>query len=288
MAQKNSPVFLPIRQDEDTLQWRMRNLTSPIYVAKNSKLIVYAGSDTTGVNFRLMVIFQYPSGEVAKLVFPVVASGLPLGTVQPYEFDNLPEGFILSASCSKPYVGYATFVSCRISYDYSLIGIDNQDFVFLQGTITTWSGITFPGPSAVREMGDYQGRIRTIVGTDPAAGQEISETVPNGVRWEIISLRFQFVTDAAVANRVVRLIADNGVSIFWLISANYTQTAGIGNNYSWVPGFITANNLSDTVTAIPLKIILAAGYRLRTATTNIQAGDNHGAPVLVVREWVTQ
>ena len=53
-----------------------------------------------------------------------------------------------------------------------------------------------PGP------GGGEGYIRTVTGTDPAAGAEVSETVPTNAFWRLRMFSAVLVADANAANRV--------------------------------------------------------------------------------------
>src|SRR5207244_3905006 len=60
----------------------------------------------------------------------------------------------------------------------------------------------------------YQ-RLRSFLGTDQAAGSEISEVVPTGKFWRILAVRAQLVTSGTAGNRFPRLEIDDGTNIFY-------------------------------------------------------------------------
>jgi len=133
------------------------------------------------------------------------------------------------------------------------------------------------------------GRIRFITGTDPAAGAEISETVPTNAIWELISMRFSMACSADVANRYVGISFDNGTTSYFIQDSNYTAAA------TYTPSYCASQvqiRSGEAVVSghipIPIKNRLKAGYRIRTATTGLQAADNFGAPSFVVREWLVR
>jgi hypothetical protein len=131
------------------------------------------------------------------------------------------------------------------------------------------------------------GVIRSITGTDPAAGAEVSETVPTNARWRLMAVFVQFVADANVANRNPFLIIDDGATTLLEIGSSTSITAGqtINLNYGAVGGN-AAPGSNGHVISIPPDLYLMGGFRIRTATTSIQAGDNFGAPQLWVEEWI--
>lgn len=130
------------------------------------------------------------------------------------------------------------------------------------------------------------GRIRSITGTDPAAGVQISESVPAGVVWHLWSMRFTFTTDVTVANRYVRILVDDGANIFAYITAQQFQTASLAWNYT-LAHFGNDQNVYSGVQNLnlPQLPVLLPGWRLRTNVVNFQAGDDFGAPQLLVEEW---
>lgn len=151
---------------------------------------------------------------------------------------------------------------------------DTQHLAFPNGIIE--SSISGPG------------LIRTIVGTDPAAGVEISETVPTGARWKVRSIFFEIVCDATVASRGPRLSFDDGANVFNKQDTFKAPTAGTTGTFSgaliWTNRSAGADNGVGTF-GLP-DIELKAGYRMRTITVALQAGDNYGAPIFEVEEWI--
>lgn len=132
-----------------------------------------------------------------------------------------------------------------------------------------------------------RGMIRSITGTDPAAGAEISETVPTGARWRFYMIRTTLVADGTAANRVLSLAFDDGTTTFFQSGTPSNVTAGITQSISYAAvGQEDVTGTFSFTQCIPDTIFLMAGYRIKTATQSIQAGDNYGAPQYVVEEWI--
>lgn len=155
------------------------------------------------------------------------------------------------------------------------------------GYVTDAESIAWP-QGTIESSISNTGLIRSITGTNPAAGVEISETVPTGARWLLYGFRATFVTDATATTRTINLIIDDGTTTLIRLLANGTQTASITRTYNAIGG-ITAPAASGTDGFIPLPYPypLSAGFRIATITALIQAGDNWGAPQLLVEEWIT-
>jgi len=130
------------------------------------------------------------------------------------------------------------------------------------------------------------GRLLSIIGTDPAAGAEISETVPARRRWIVRSIFLSLATDVTVAVRRIRLIIDDGTNTLLEFHLATTQTASLTYYYSFC-NIAAQETLVGSRCFAPLPIFsLPAGSRIYTVTSDIKAGDNFGAPQLLVEEWI--
>lgn len=129
----------------------------------------------------------------------------------------------------------------------------------------------------------------STVGADPAAGAEATVTVPAGETWELESFRVTLVTSAVAANRRVTLVIDDGTNILAEIVAGLDQIASQTITYSYTAdaGYETTATRSGVIQQGIPRMLLAAGYRIRTITDNIDVGDNYGAPVVGYRKTTT-
>lgn len=124
-----------------------------------------------------------------------------------------------------------------------------------------------------------------VIGADPAAGVEISDAVPAGKQWRLISVLLQLVTNATVANRRPHVIVDDGANVFHRRASNATQAASLTQNYLFA-GEGPEAAVRGTYVADPLPVQeIPAGARIKTVTENLQAGDNYGAPLYYVEEF---
>ena len=135
------------------------------------------------------------------------------------------------------------------------------------GYVTATQRLAYPGSKVVNTL-DGGGALRSITGTTPAAGAEISESVPTGARWELIAFRTQFVTDANAATRTIRLLLDDGTNIYAHSSTNLGQTAGLTDIYAWEQGLMTpfVGQVNAALAGLPVNNRLGAGHRIRTVT----------------------
>lgn len=137
---------------------------------------------------------------------------------------------------------------------------------------------------------DGPGSIQSITGTDPAAGVEISVTVPANTIWSVRSISAALVTDANAASRRTRATLDDGTTVFHRVSTGVDHTASLTVQYSWAPAGAAAIGVvavTDATVNVPLPIptVLWPGHKFVTVTGAIVAGDNWGAPQLSVESW---
>ena len=271
------------------IHFRTDNVEPPsqFYIDVNDQLCLQLNSSDAlfGVlmNYRIM----QPDGSVTQgQETRVVAAG---NRATNTFFFNLPEGFLLSiqigANTGTLRRG-ANFVRLLILRGTQSTGFFSS--VLCQGYVDGESSLSWP-IGRMEGSCDGQGLIRSISGTSPAAGAEISETVPTLARWLLLTFRFVLVTSVTVANRYPQLLIDDGVNPVMQIDGQRVIPASstFGLNFgAGVPFRQSPGNVNDTL-ALPVPIKLLPGWRIRTSTNLIQAGDQYSTPQYVVEEWVT-
>jgi hypothetical protein len=112
----------------------------------------------------------------------------------------------------------------------------------------------------------------------PAAGSDFTITVPAGQTWQLQTLDFSFTTSAAVANRTTQIFIDDGVNVLWKWVSPTVQAAASTVEYNGGVGAVEYAALRNGVQSFELPVItLGPGYRIRSSTLNIQAGDQYTA-----------
>ena len=164
--------------------------------------------------------------------------------------------------------------------------------ITLQPRATLLIGQARPGGWTGTDQGslDGTGAIRGITGTNPAAGAEISETVPTGARWRLIGETYTLVTAVAAATRQSRLAVTTGGGLYILMPSGTTQIASLTLDYYYYEGAPRMTTSENSATTNPIfgRGISAAGEIYSTSTSNLQAADNYSAPVYQVEEWIEQ
>lgn len=200
---------------------------------------------------------------------------------------NIGTGHIMhcqSYLVSGTNIDRGIFVNARIVRESG--AIDQPQYTLFSGYLDGGHQPSFPYDRLMAPL-EGPGRIRSFTGTNPAAGVEITESVPAGAAWRIISMLATLATDANAANRQVRVLLDDGANIHY----EHTASASVIAN-STLPfcfsdnGVESQSNLNLLNVALPTMTWLPAGHRIRTNTVNLQAGDNWTAPIMLVVEWL--
>lgn len=132
----------------------------------------------------------------------------------------------------------------------------------------------------------FHGRLRSITGVNPAVQTEISEAVDARRRWILRAVHFTLVADAGGAARAVSFIIDDGADHLYhytftnTVAATMTRTFHL--SFSGAAESIKGEDIFASLPPLPL----GPAYRIRTETTNFAAGDDYGAPQLLVEEWL--
>lgn len=147
--------------------------------------------------------------------------------------------------------------------------------------------LTWPEPRFMLE-GEGPGNIRTILGTDPPAGSFISETVPSGARWKLLGVFASLATDGTAGNRYVYLDLVQGGYIVWRGTLTIAQPASTTYYYFWGIGVGFSRGPTENLCydSLPADITMKAGSVVQVRHFYGSAGDNFGAPLLYLEEWV--
>lgn len=154
------------------------------------------------------------------------------------------------------------------------------------GYLTDTQRLTWPGGRVTGSL-DGAGALRSVTGTNPAAGSEPSETVPTNARWRVLVWSAVFVTDGLGSPARPALFFDDGTTVYFSVDAASTQGLSSSFRYVGVPGGTTVDSSVTTkILGLPVLPVLLAGHRIRTVTADIDAGDDWGAPQMLVEEWI--
>jgi hypothetical protein len=252
------------------------------YIGVDDQLGIDFSSSTAGINVTVYARVLLPNGNVVPCQwnFFTLAQRTPSSQTFP-----LPEGFLLSLTVGvfallgtgslfvKAYLAKAAQANIPISQ------------VLCSGYVSTENTLSWPG-SGVRQTSEGRGLIRMITGAVPAAGAEISETVPANTLWRLESFKYQWTTSAAVATRGNILSIDNGTSIIHQTAYLTALTAGQGRAYFYSIGAdnrATPNGFDSLL--LPNYRFMMPGWRIRTITSSMDVADQYSAIFYTVEEW---
>ncbi len=157
----------------------------------------------------------------------------------------------------------------------------------IAGYVTDGATLAWPG-GGFENFTDGPGLLRSITGTNPAAGAELSETVPTNARWRLILMTATLITDATAPARSVRVTYDDGAATLWRAQDWGSQNASVTTNYYVGEGLTVNTSANEKNLPLPQRVLLFQGYRIGTSVYALAAGDNWGAPQLLVEEWIEE
>lgn len=132
----------------------------------------------------------------------------------------------------------------------------------------------------------FDRRWRTIRLADPAAGTDWIMQAPGSSYWRVVSLRARLVTAITVASRISSLAADDGTRIWYQQETTVAQTAGQTIDHVGFAGSQQTAGVPAIISyGLPFEgILLLPGFRLRSNTTALQAGDQWSLITALVDE----
>lgn len=277
---------LPLQPFSERLTFARQNIPPPgaLLLSSDERIFVAAFNSLTDNTIIITGRLLRPDGTVTLLnqTLALTADRAANLLIFPGYEGALLSLFVLSAAPTS-LIG-----SCYVHVAV-LRGSDNNSLLtglLCQGYVTNSHAINWPGGDS-QEPTDGAGLIRSISGTDPAPGAEISETVPTGARWRLLGIRSGMVADANVATRVAQLVMTDGATTIMLVPPSASQTAGQTRTYNATGAPIyPAVSASQLGWTLPPYMLLPAGAIISTVTLNLQVGDNWTTPQLLVEEWL--
>lgn len=259
---------------------------APLYVTGEDALMATVLNGAAGVTVtisgRMLEFGTMRSTPFAQSIVPATDR-----TASVVRF-SIGDGWLLNAQAiitgGTPASGQ-TFV--RLSLVRGLTSVAGELFTLFAGYVTAKLPQSYPG-SGIAASTDGCGALRSITGATPAAGAEISESVPTGARWELLAFVAKLSASAAVANRQVRLTLDDGANVFFQNLNTFAETASQVITYAYIQNTSLGQLLTvdQVVSVIPGNVRLGAGHRIRTTTLGIQGADQWSLVQYLVREWI--
>jgi len=256
-----------------------------LYLQRNDTIGFFITTNQTGCWVRINYRWLTPDGEIKEGQLDTgVFSGFIFKTI------TLFEGWLLSFAAQQFVIGPAgswAFLQAQIYRGAAEITLGDPDGIIWQGYVPGYISNGWPGTPS-KEIGDGPGVLRSITGTVPGAGADISEVVPSQRRWTLLGLKATLTTSAFVTNRIVRVLLDDGANAFYLVGSSVAQVASTVINYTFTPGIPFYNDLNGSMALpIPSPTQLKSPFRIKTNTLTLNATDQWTAPQYLVAEWGT-
>lgn len=261
------------------------NAAPPVnsYIGVDDQLIIILAASVSAVPVSVNLRLLRPDGSIVPNVWnyttTVSRSGIAIT-------QQVTEGFILSAVVTGGVTNvtrsvYATLMIARGGT------VSLQDYqVLCEGYISAGAPLSWPTGVNMSPV-DCAGNIRSITGTLPAAGADISESVPAGAKWRLIAFRALLTTNATAGTRTVFLTFDDGTNVFCDVFPVATQPASVTVTWSWADGIAQQNtSIAAASAALPRQMFLMPGFRIRTLTSGLLSTDQWTAPQYLVEEWL--
>jgi hypothetical protein len=253
----------------------------------------------TGEEWLRLVVSNAATGVTLSLTTRVLGSA-PAPTVNRLDVIPLTNRSVLTKDL-YPGVGAILQIGVAVIAGAPLVGQCFVDVLLIRGSgsaaqpiaplfsgyITANQPMGWPG-SPIIPSTTGEPVMRTIIGTTPAAGVNISEAVPTGARWQLLAFFTTLTTSAAAGNRGVQVSAFSGATVVAFAQFPQTQGPGVGVNYEVAQGMVQATGYSTTTFMMPWPsgLRLPAGTTIQTQTAALDAGDQYAAPKYTVLEWL--
>ena len=285
----DAPVYLPTTEDYNALvdfrRWHVQG-PSLVYLTVDDVVLLEYYQPVFSSSISLTMRVLTPAGEVMPVAYTYSGLGTTAGTTPGLRQVAGVEGYLLSATLTSTGQNRGQcFVRLSVQR-----GLGAQDVVhpmiLCQGYASQYEYVCWPN-GQIQSPLDGRGLSRTFVGTAPAAGAEISITVPAGVHWILRSVAFTLTTSSGGTNRQEHLVLDDGANVFWAGVSAAPQGASATDYVSWAAGASPASDATPAIQGtLPPECRMRPGWRIRTVTTGIQAGDQYSAPIVLVEEFV--
>lgn len=259
--------------------------TDSFYVTGEDYLRIVSINSASGVTLTIVGRFLSLEGEIR----PFVETHTPNtdGTQKVSDFRS-GEGWLLNiavyASAGTPSTTNC-FVMLRVIR--GLLGATQELATIVQGYCTASQRVAWPGsPVATTTTAAASGTVRVITGTTPAAGAEISETVPAAVVWHVLAIHTKLTTAAGGGARYAQLAIDDGAHVYFESDPPINLGGGTYYDFNSGSGVQRLTSAYDQLAwTMPVFLKMAAGHRIRTSTVALAVGDQWSTPYILVEQF---
>jgi hypothetical protein len=256
----------------------------PMYIGVDDSLQITTLSAAAGFTVQVNVRVLGVDGLIHPFQFDVVTVAARAAQTNRFQ---LMEGYILSLSAivtggnmeSNPI-----WIAAGVTR--SPFGVLNTYCQLIAGYGSINTSLTYP-TSPVSRTTEGNGFYHSATQSAPAAGADITFTVPTAARFRLVSFVATLTAAVAVANRLVFLVIDDGANIVTTIPSGVTLVAATVNTYCFADSTpVTAVFDAASMGPLPSNCLLPSGFRVRTVTANLQAADQWSAAFMLVGDFM--
>jgi hypothetical protein len=239
-----------------------------------------------GVTVRVHVRVHRPHAPTHASVYSFDSTGTAVAETTEFV---IGEGYLLNVTVVTEDSGLVLGqVFVRLSVIRGSGAASTVLGTIVQGYVTDEQELGWPG-SPIADSLSHSGALLIGVVPDQIAGLDWSATVPDGVRWEILSAAGILTTSAAVANRIPRLFFTHpGPVTILVVPHQFQGVASSVLSYTWgqgLAGTLTAPG-QGAIGVLPQNFPLLSGTTIATNTVGLQAGDQWTNIRMMIREWL--
>ncbi len=241
-----------------------------LYVMPDDFLVVQSNASATA-SLTLQWRILRPDGEVIVSQETLTCFGRAGANLfkRPLTF-----GLLLSVSVVEAaFVPFDEFVYVSVGIFRGALASANRFQTLVGGYITFAEGISYPKTGYHEQTEGIGNQVAYNMGT-PAAGADLSYTIPGQSLFQVNSIVATLTTNATVANRQVQLVIDDSANLFFLSPQGVAQAASLAWQYGFAPyPFSTLQFGAQQLIHMSNVGKLGGAVRVRTITTGLQAGD---------------
>lgn len=197
------------------------------------------------------------------------------------------EGFLIGATITGVAAGNGTrqnFVALGIMR--GAIGLTATQTQLCAGYLNNMGLVSWPSTGIINPR-EGNGVVRNNSVGNPAAGTDWIYTVPVATREQIVSIHAVFQTAVAAGNRQVQFIVDDGANVLYATTQGPVQVTTLTWDYTGAGfGYAPTNVLTSVSVHVDPSIVMQSGFRVRSSTTAINAGDQWSAIRVLTRQWI--
>jgi len=130
---------------------------------------------------------------------------------------------------------------------------------------------------------------KRVAGSDPAANNEVTDTVPAGKSWLLLVVKLTLVQGATQTPQPILQIDDGATVVFESFGSSAAQAVSTTCVYNFASGLTLSGQVGATTNVhatapLPETLLLGPGYRIKTSTIGIGANSDYGATQYLVCE----